>query len=43
MTTKNVTIGDAAWFLFKIAIGMLAVLASFGVALAILPTILVLK
>jgi hypothetical protein len=43
MTAKNVTMGDAAWFLFKLGVGMLAVLACVGVALLMLPTLLVLK
>jgi hypothetical protein len=43
MTAKNVTMGDAAWFLFKLGVWMLAAFACVGIALAMLPTLLVLK
>jgi hypothetical protein len=43
MTTKNVTMGDGAWFLFKQGAGMLALLTCVAVAVALLPTLLVLK
>jgi hypothetical protein len=43
MTAKNVTMGDAAWFLLKLGVAMLAALACVGVVLLLLPTLLVLK